>query len=72
MKLKLGKNQKTIFVLVGLSTTFFYYANQFIERGGNFSDGILAGFLLGLTFVCSVSMFYLWGKILHSNHKVRQ
>ncbi len=71
-KFKLGKNQATILVLFGLAITFFYYANKTINHGaGTFSDGIFVGFFLGLTFVCSISILFLWGRMLYQNWKVR-
>jgi len=70
--MKLGKNQIIIFTLIGLSSTTFYYANKLINTSqGTFSDGILIGFLLGLTFISSISIFYLWIKMLYLNWKVR-
>lgn len=71
-KFKLGKNQTAIFILFGLATTFFYYANKTINTSvGTFSDGIFVGFFLGLTFVCSISILFLWGRMLYQNWKVR-
>ncbi|GBE19391.1 MAG TPA: hypothetical protein ENG87_01830 [Candidatus Pacearchaeota archaeon] len=71
MKFKLGKRQIKILFLFGISSTIFYYANQILQRGGDFSDGILAGFLIGLVFVLSLAILYLWGEMLYLNWKVR-
>jgi hypothetical protein len=70
--MKLGKNQSAIFILFGLATTFFYYANKTINHSqGTFSDGIFAGFFLGLTFICSLCIMFLFGRMLYLNFKVR-
>jgi len=70
--MKLGKRQISIFVLIGISSSLFYYANNLIQVGKTFSDGILIGFLLGLVFVCSISTFFLFGQMLYLNLRVRQ
>ncbi len=71
MKTKLGKNQIIIFTLIGISSTLFYYTNKLILKGGNFSDGILVGFLLGLIFICSSTILFLWIRMIYLNWKVR-
>ena len=70
--MKLGKNQIRIFILIGIATATMYYSSNMIKIGGNFSDGILAGFFLGITFICSISVMFLWGRMLYQNWKVRQ
>lgn len=72
MKFKLGKRQKRIFVLIGISSTTFYYMNLLINKGGNFSDGFLAGVLAGLTFGLSIIIFYTWVEMVYLNFKVRK
>jgi len=69
--MKLGINQIKIFVLLGLSTTFFYYADKYITIGGGFSEGILVGFLLCLSLICSMSLIYIWLRMIYLNFKVR-
>ncbi len=71
MKTKLGKNQLVIFGLIVISSTIFYYTNQLIQRGGNFSDGILVGFLLCLVLFCSLTILFLWIRMGYLNWKVR-
>lgn len=70
--MKLGKNQITMIVLLGLSTTFIYYANKIINTSlGTFSDGILVGFLLCLSLLSSLGIFYIWIRMIFLNFKVR-
>ena len=53
-KFTLGKKQQIMVMCLVVSSTAFYYANFFLERGGEFSEGILVGFLLGITFIFSL------------------
>lgn len=71
--MKLGKNQTIIFVLIGIATTTFYYGNKIISTSsGTFSDGIQVGFLMAITLICSLSILFLWLRMLYLNWKVRQ
>ncbi len=70
--MKLGKRQTAIFVLLGIGSSLFYYANNLIQVGQTFSDGILVGFLLGLVFICSLSAILLWLQMLYLNLRVRE
>ena len=65
---KLGKNQIAIFALVILGSVVFYYANNLINYGGKtYSDGILVGFLLAITFISAISTIFLWLRMLYLN-----
>ncbi len=68
--MKLGKNQLMIFILLGLSTTTYYYVNKLINTSqGTFSDGILVGFLLCLTFIFCLAIMFLWIRMIYLNYK---
>ena len=70
--MKLGKNQSAIFILFGLATTFFYYANKTINTSqGTFSDGILVGFLLAFTLTCSIGSLFIFIRMIYLNFKAR-
>lgn len=71
IKIRLGKNQIAIFSILGLATTFFYFANKQISIGGGFSEGIFVGFFLGLTFICSLVILFLFGRMLYLNFRLR-
>ncbi len=65
---KLGKNQIKIFVLVILGSVVFYYANNLINYGGKtYSDGILVGFLLAITFISAISTIFLLVRMIYLN-----
>lgn len=69
--MKFGKRQTIIFTLMGIVITIYYYANKLLQTGQTLSDGFLIGFLMGLVFVGSCSILFLWGQMLFSNFKVR-
>ncbi len=72
-KYKLGKNQIMIFALFGIATICSYYANNLMNvSDGSFSDGIMVGFLSGIVFIASLSIMYLWLRMLILNFKVRK
>ena len=70
--MKLGKRQIAIFVLLGISSSIFYYTNNLIKVGITFSDGIFIGFLLGLVAVSSLSTIFLFLQMLYINLMVRE
>ena len=70
--MKIGKRQTAIFILIGITSSIFYYVGNLIKTGQTFSDGIFVGFLLGLVFIGSLSTVFLWGQMLYLNLRVRQ
>ena len=70
MKFKLGETQKKIIYLLLLSSTFSYYGNNLIKAGGDFSDGILVGFVMCPVLIFSLAALYLYGRMLYLNFKV--
>lgn len=69
--MKLGQRQIKMLTLIIFSSSLFYYVNNLIFVGGDFSDGILVGFLLGLILVSSFYVCYLFLEMVYLNFKVR-
>lgn len=69
--MKLGKTQKRTIILLPFIISFMYLARKQLEIGGGFSEGIYAGFFLGLTFVYSATITFLVGRMIYLNFKIR-
>ena len=60
MKKKKGFKQALLIMGVAIVFLLFHYAEEFRKLGGNFSDGVLVGFMYGITACISLIVISSW------------